>query len=301
MNNKHIIILLLGFIICSCSTEATWTDKDIEITITPKVVSAGYVECDFSTNHESYYLIAIQHVDKDNPTDVDPFTQPKQFMMLALDSANLKYMEWRNYLLKKGEFNIAPFASHSLQYGSIKHFFTGLIFDEKYWIYAFAVNPETLQPISKLYIKEIQTTEEGIVDVHFEYRIKGVWDYIYPVDSNGNILQYFPYIATTRDSAELTKEEDFESIEDMILEWTYNQFRYPANAEVYYGVHATENTDFSEQSYLGFESGHTYYTAICGFDGIFEKMTLYKFKWYGEDTEYYFVDTDSTNVLNLYK
>ena len=139
-----------------------------------KTVSAGFIECDFSTNVEAYYLIAcVEAVEGENPLD-----HAKQFMTLALDSANVEYLTWRNKLLKEGEFNIAPFASHSLQYGPVTHFFTGLLPESDYWVYAFVVNPQTLQPAGKLYFERVTTLDESIMDVHFEYRIKGRWDYI---------------------------------------------------------------------------------------------------------------------------
>ncbi|MBR1808925.1 MAG: hypothetical protein IJ776_06025 [Paludibacteraceae bacterium] len=288
MNKHYLYILLAALLAWGCEPEAKWEEKNIEITMDIQTVSAGYVECNFSTNKDAYYLIAIEQAND----DYDPMQHQKQFMMLALDSANLQYMAWRNLLLKEGEFNIAPFASHSLQYGTINKFFTGLIPDEDYWIYAFAVNPETLQPVSKLYLQRITTTEESVVDVHFEYRVKGRWDYIYPVDSEGNILTDFPYVATTRDSIVYDATEI--TAPEMLIEWMLYMFIDPESATPYYGVQAIEND--GEHSHLYFEEGHTYYTGICGFDGPFKQATIYKFRWNGEDTEYYFYDTDEANI-----
>ncbi|MBQ7209782.1 MAG: hypothetical protein IJS05_02660 [Paludibacteraceae bacterium] len=301
MNKRYFYILLTVFLCAGCKPEANWETDDIQINMTIDKVSAGYVECSFSTNKDAYYMISIVEADD----SFNPHTYQKQFMTLALDSANLKYMEWRNSLLRQGEFNIAPFASHSLQYGSVKHFFTGLMPGEKYWVFAFAVNPETLQPLSKLYLEEITTSLESTVDVHFEYRIKGLWDYIYPVDSNGNILSNFPYIATTRDSLWLDYSTDPDDPDDpewvvyrTFIGWMLDMFLEAEDAIPYYGVQATENDGIG--SYVEFEEGHTYYTGICGFDGLFHKATIYKFRWNGEKTEYYFFDTDSANIVNGY-
>ena len=291
MNRHYLYILLLPVLLAwGCETEARWEEKNIEIVMDIQTVSAGYVECNFFTNKDAYYLIAIEPADEDH----DPKEHQKQFMMLALDSANLEYMAWRNRLLREGEFNIASFASHSLQYGSIKHFFTGLKPQTDYWVYAFAVNPETLQPLSRLFIEQITTTETSIVDVHFEYRIKGFWDYIYPVDSNGNILSNFPYIATTRDSTETDISDNTAPV--MLISWMADMFLYPELATPYFGVQAIEND--GEYSHLYFEEGHPYYTGICGYDGPFKQATIYKFRWNGEDTEYYFYDTDDANIIN---
>ena len=43
----------------SCDPEAPWTTKDVEIKMSVKTVAAGFVECNFSTTTEAYYLINI--------------------------------------------------------------------------------------------------------------------------------------------------------------------------------------------------------------------------------------------------
>ena len=303
----------------SCSPEAKWTTDDVDINMEIATVSAGFVECNFSTNKEAYYLIACVEAKPDeNPVD-----HPKQFMTLALDSANVEYLAWRNTLLKQGEFNIAPFASHALQYGSVNHFFTGLWPGQEYWIYAFVVNPKTLQPSGKLYLETVKTTEESIMDIHFEYRIKGKWDYIYPVDEKGTICSRFPYIATTRDSSKLSLES-FSDLSDSVrtyivdsliselpvlvddltgdllayiylYSWTLDRFAYPDSANVLYGVKAVENDGWSSNE--EFTEGQTYYTLISGYDGSFKQTTIYKFKWSGDSCNLYFHDTDSANIV----
>lgn len=296
MNKHYILILLTTLIAWSCQPEAKWTDRKVEVNMSVKTVSAAFIECDFSTNKDTYYLIAIEEVRQ----DYDPMAHQKQFMFMALDSANLEYLHWRNTLLKEGEFNIAPFASHALQYGKTNHFFTALMPDTDYWIYAFAVNPETLEPIGTLHLITVRTTKESIMDVHFEYRVKGEWDYIYPVDSTGNIISGFPYVATTRDSLELANDTIYPADEWSPAEYfvilLLNQFMYPQFANVYYGVQAIQNDGLN--SHLVFEEGHTYYTGIGGFDGNFKQVALYKFTWEGTKTNLYFYDTDSANIIN---
>ncbi|MCR5050867.1 MAG: hypothetical protein K6A36_07275 [Paludibacteraceae bacterium] len=291
MSSKYIIgLLLLGIIgMCACNPEAKWKTDDVQIYMTLETVSAGFIECTFSTNKEAYYLIAVEEAKE----DYNPLEHQKQFMMLALDSANKEYINWRNSLLKKSEFNIAPFASHALQYGFTDKFFTGLYPDTEYWVYAFVVNPNTLTPSGRLYMMNVKTTRESVVDVHFAYRVKGNWDYIYPMDSTGNIYSQFPYIATTRDSLELVAEGAVDP-QFYFMTWMFGLFLYPENASVYYGVKAMNNDGID--SHLSFQNGHTYYTGIGGFDGSFKQTTIYKFKWHGEDTEYYFVDTDKANI-----
>ena len=281
----------------SCNPEAKWETKDVEIQMNISTVSAGYIECSFSTNKEAYYLIAIEPA----RDDYNPMEHQKQFMMLALDSANLAYLAWRNKLLQRGEFNVAPFSSHALQYGSVNHFFTGLWWDTDYWIYAFVVNPETMKPEGKLYLERVTTTSESIIDVHFDYRVKGRWDYIYPVDTNGNIFARFPYIATTRDSLTLVEDSLYTEEAAVTYFWFWCAERFlnlTDDVDIHYGVHAVENYGIQSSEY--WEEGHTYYTIISGYDGSFKQATVYKFVWTGDSCNFYFHDTDSANIVNKY-
>lgn len=291
-----VLLLLSLFLTPSCNPEAPWSTDNVTINMNVTVVSSGFIECTFSTNKEAYYLIACDPVVK----GVNPLEHQKAFMTLALDSAYLDYLTWRNALLKKGEFNIASFSNHSLQYGNIDYFFTGLLPDQDYWVYAFVVDPQTQKPTGKLYLQQITTKTESIMEVHFDYRIKGYWDYIYPLDTFGNICSRFPYIATTADSATLAEEDSVYTEADAVwyfVTWCLDCFRKPSLANILYGVHAVENDGWTSSEY--FEEGHTYYTAICGYDGSFKHTTIYKFLWTGDSCNYYYHDTDSANIINL--
>lgn len=287
MKNKLFIIAL---VLCalvltpSCNPDAHWETSNVTIRIESRTISAGFMEYHFSPDKDAYYLIACTPAQEDyNPQD-----QPKQFMMLALDSANLAYLEWRNRLLKQGEFNIAPFASHSLQYCDVTHFFTNLQPDTEYWVYAFVVNPETLQPVGKLFLETVKTAAESQVDVHFDYRVRGYWDYIYPLDTTGNIYNRFPYVAATRDSLEV--QETGKSPEVYFTDWILEIMQHDMTDDLRYGVQVVENDGWG--SYLRFEQGHTYYTAIAGFDGGWGNNVIYKFTWTGEDYEKYFTEDE---------
>ena len=281
--------LLVGVLFSSCNPEAKWETKDVTIDITPYTVSAGYVECSFSTNKEAYYLVAC----KPAQTDYDP-TDPKlqkQFMTLELDSAYTEYIQWRSWLLQGGEFTVAPFASHALQYGNIDHFFTNLTPNSDYWVYAFVVNPETLKPAGKLYLKKIRTTATSTVDVKFEYRVRGYWDYIYPINvKDGKINNHYPYLASTVDSlylaeeAHMTPEEYFSN-----LFLAYSKYNF--TEVVRFGVQVVYNDGLSSAEL--FQEGHTYYTAIVSFDGFMGRNVIYRFTWLGEEFEAYFRDEDS--------
>ena len=292
------LLTVLAALFASCNPEAKYETKDVEIKMDVRIVSAGFIECSFATNKDAYYLIDC----KPAVPGVDPLKYQKQFMTLALDSANMEYMAWRNGLLREGEFTIAPFASHSLQYGSIDHFFTGLWYETDYWVYAFAVDPVKMEPVSKLYLQTVRTPYESIESVRFDYRVHGRWDYVYPLDSvSGHVNAHFPYVTTTRDSLEVVQDIKEASDTDLyaflktpgeyFTVWLLYQSTHPEEARVLYGVSAIENDGIG--SYLTFEEGHTYYTFIGGYDFSSRQNTLYKFRWEGEKTELYFTEKDN--------
>ena len=293
------ILCLLSIVLCpSCKSEAPWTTKNVTLTMNIKTVSAGFIECEFSTNKEAYYLVAIEPA----RAGYDPMAHQKDFMMLALDSANVEYIQWRNWLLRNGETNIAPFSSHALQYGKTSRFFTNLKPDTEYWVYAFVVNPDKLQPAGKLYLSRVTTKTESIVNVFFEYRVHGYWDYVYPVDARGEIYDHFPYMCDIIDSLELlaqvpASERSTALVDTVAIRYFTKYYETLMNSGIdissllNYGVKATNNDGWS--SYLEFEKGHTYYKAIVGWDGEMGNNVIYKFKWKGENFEAYFKNEDS--------
>ena len=284
-----IVLTVVALCATSCNPEASWTTKDVTIQIAPYTVSAGYIECAFTPNEDAYYLVACVPA-REGYDPLDPKNQ-KQFMNLALDSADIGYKEWRHDLWEEGEFNVAPFASHSLQYGNIVKFFTNLKPSTDYWIYAFVVDPVKEQPAGKLYLKTISTPDTSVVDVHFEYRVKGLWDFIYPLNPDDKINSHFPYLAATVDS--LTLAVSFEGIspEDFFNDYFTDIAKDNRTDEVRYGVNVVKN-DGSGKS-IPFVEGHTFYTAIVSFDGFIGNNVIYKFTWTGEDFEAYFKDEDS--------
>lgn len=281
------IMLTIITLLASCNPESPWVTDNVTIEIVEETVSAGYAEYTFKPSRDAYYLIACVPVKEDE----NPLEHPKQFMMLALDSANTEYILWRNGLLKEGEFNIAPFASHCLQYGPVTHFFTNLTPNTEYWIYAFVVNPETLKPAGKLFIETVKTTAESVMDIHFDYRVRGIWDYVYPLNPDGKIVNKFPYLASTVDSATLTDIWGGISPEDYFNDLFTTIDEIKDESAVHYGVTVVKN-DGSGTS-IPFEEGHTYYTAIVSYDGFMGNNVIYKFTWTGEDFEAYFTDEDN--------
>jgi len=290
--DRLIRLAILVFIPCSlfltpsCNPEAKFETKDVEIYMELQTVSAGFVECTFSTSKDAYYLVACEPARQ----GIDPMSHQKQFMMMALDSANIEYIAWREWLLKDGEFNVAPFASHTLSYGTTDQYFTNLTPDTDYWIYAFVVNPETLKPAGKLYLMDVHTFEESVYDVHFEYRIRGIWDYIYPLDPDGQINNHFPYVASTVDSLTLVEEAHMGPVEYFeTLFMLYST--YDLKDLIRYGVQVVKNDGINSAE--EFKPGHTYYTAIVSYDGFLGNNVIYRFTWTGENFEAYFRDEDS--------
>lgn len=287
---RLMVIGWLAFLTLACNPDASWTTKDVSIQISPYTVSAGYVECAFSPDKDAYYLVACEPARK----GVNPMDNQKQFMTLALDSAYTEYIQWRYDLLKDGEFNIAPFASHCLQYGKIDKFFTNLKPNTDYWIFAFVVDPDKIQPAGKLFLQTVTTKAISVVDVHFDYRVRGYWDYIYPLNPDGKIVNKFPYLASTVDSAALTDIWGGISPEDYFNDLFITISESHDESYIHYGVTVVKN-DGSGTS-IPFEVNHTYYTAIVSYDGFMGNNVIYKFTWTGEDFEAYF--TDENSIVN---
>lgn len=292
-------VFIFQFSIPSCRPLPVFETDDVEISSDIRVLSSGFVEHHFSTSRDAYYLIGIEPA----RAGYDP-TAPenqKQFMTLELDSANREYLDWRRELLKQGVFSVASFASHSLQYGETDYFFTGLQPATDYWVYAFVVDPEKMMPKGRLHLVTVRTTAQSTVDVHFEYRLKSGWDYIYPLDSTGkNIQTNFPYVQAFVDSLDI--RESGKTPQEFFADSMRYLLNHPAEAKVQYGVFARDLlTEIAIRMVTvdpdtDFDWDRTYYTAIAGFDGMICSPTIYRFR-FGLNTEMYFYDTDSTNLV----
>lgn len=294
MKNRVLVYVLFAMALVACKTEAPYKlDADTVIKIDIRQVSAGFAEGEFTPDREAYYLVSIDKV----VPDINPMAYSKQFMQLALDSAYKEYISWRYNLLALGVpvHQIATFKDHALQYGSSHYFANYLDPNSDYWVYAFAVNPETNKPVSKLFMETIHTKEKSEVPCRFRYRIKDYWDYVYPIDTiTGDILPNFPYAVATIDSVSLRK---------VLADWP-EAMQYPANffvdslqkllkkrdynARILYGVYAHNNNGVGDgTSDTEFEEGITYYTGMGGVDGglVEGQNGIYKFTWHeGMDT-----------------
>ena len=285
-NMRRLLPVLLCAIFAACNPDAVAYTDGVEITIDVEQVSAGFAQVRFSTNKEAYYLISIQ------PTQegIDPQAIAKTFMLLSLDSAYADYLYWRNKQLQQHIPFVADFSSHSLQYGNIKHFFTLLQPSTEYWVYAFVVDPNTNKPAGKLFLETITTDSTSRIPVQFEYRIDGYWDYIYPVDSTGEIISTIPWVGETIDS--LTIREGGWRVPG---EYFFNRFKtvyYEDYERILYGIYAHENNGVGDgTSATHFEVGKTYYTAMAALDAplVFPLpkniYNIYRFTWTGEQMD----------------
>ena len=294
-NMRRWLLLILCAIFAACNPEVAAYTEDVEITIDVEQVSAGFAQVRFSTNKEAFYLISIQ------PTKegIDPQKIAKTFMLLSLDSAYADYLYWRNKQLQQNIPFVADFSSHSLQYGDIKHFFTLLQPSMEYWVYAFVVDPKTNKPAGKLFVETITTDSISTIPLQFEYRIDGYWDYIYPVDSTGEIVSTTPWVGETMDSITI-REAGWRVPGEYFFDRFKNVY-YEDYERILYGIYAHENNGIGDgTSNTHFEEGKTYYTAMAALDAplVFplpkNVYNVYRFTWMGDSTSLYFTPADCT-------
>ena len=233
-------------------------------------------------------LISIQ------PTQegIDPQKIAKTFMLLSLDSAYVDYLYWRNKQLQQHIPFVADFSSHSLQYGDITHFFTLLQPNTEYWVYAFVVDPNTNKPAGKLFVETITTDSVSRIPLQFEYRIRGYWDYIYPVDSTGEIVSTIPWVCETIDSISI-REGGWR----VPGEYFFSRFKdvyYEDYDRILYGIYAHNNDGVGDgTSSTHFQEGVTYYTGMAALDAplVFPLprniYNIYRFTWQGDSTNLY--------------
>lgn len=293
-NMRRLLPLLLCAIFAACNPDVVAYTEDVEITIDVEQVSAGFAQVRFSTNKEAFYLISIQPTQEGiNPHDI-----AKTFMLLSIDSAYADYLYWRNKQLQQYIPFVADFSSHSLQYGDIKHFFTLLQPSTEYWVYAFVVDPNTNKPAGKLFLETITTDSVSRIPVQFEYRIDGCWDYIYPVDSAGEILSTIPWVGETMDSVSI-REGGWRVPGEYFFDRFKNVY-YEEYDRILYGIYAHENNGVGDgTSVTNFEVGKTYYTAMAALDAplVFPLprsiYNVYRFTWMGDSTSLYFTPAES--------
>ena len=268
--------------------------REVEIKIEPMIMSSGFMRFSFETNKEAYYHIGI--VPAEEFPDTTNAAKVKAFMTLKLDWTYLEYISWRYELLEQGTPYIAEFPTHSLQYGRVEHNFTLLKPDTEYVIYAFAVDAKTNKPDGRLFTYNMRTEKQShFEDMQFEYRVRGFWDYVYPVSPKGEVLSYVPWIGATLDSMLLADMPFYKNPAEYFSTRFATYGDYTSSDEVHFGIYVHNNDGIGDgTSETNFESGHVYYTAMTVMDGYLSEqlIVIYKFRW-SEDAQFFFTNSDA--------
>lgn len=299
---SKVLVLCSLFLLCSLAAcnpeEIPASTNNVEISIDVQKVSAGYAHVTFSTNKRAFYLIGIQAAQ----ADVDPQKVAKHFMLMALDRAYVDYLYWRNQQLQQLTPFIADFASHSLQYGTVDQFFTFLDTDQDYWVYAFVVDHTSNKPAGRLFYQTIHTNDSSLIPIDFHYRVEGAWDYVYPMDSMGEIHSHIPWVGETIDSLTL-RQQGWNSPGEYFFHRFTQQYENP-DSPVNYGIAAKENDGEGDHtSNIKFEIGKTYYTGMATLDAPLvyplpeHVYDIYRFTWQGDTTNIYLTPADTLNGL----
>ena len=292
------VVLLAAVGLCACDPNAKAYTKRIEIDINVQNISAGFVQVEFSTNREAFYLVSMQPAKE----GINPQEIAKTFMLLALDSAYLDYLRWRNEELQNLVPFVADFSSHSLQYGTTNRTFCYLQPDTDYWIFAFGVDPESNKPFGQLFLKTVTTKQKSVLTMDFQYRVRGEWDYVYPKDTTGEIISDVPWIGMTVDSASLRDEGEYRVPGEFFVQVFQAYYGIKMDQMIFYGVVAHQNNgDYGGTSGTKFEEGHTYYSAFAILDGPISfpppetRYDIYRFTWHGDSTDLFFTHEDCTH------
>ena len=275
------LCLLAAALTSGCDTEARYKTKNVSLSMEIVRKSCGFIETKFHTDKDAYYDVAVEKVRE----GVDPQKISSQFMQLSLDYAYKEYINWRYELLYNGEKLVAEFSSHSLQYGDLDYFFTGLEADTDYWIYGFVVDPETNSPTGSLVLETVHTDATSKIKIHFNYRVNDTWDYVYPTDKDGQLTFLIPWLGETADSLTL-RDELKAAAPGRYFAQRFSELRESGKGNILYGMYAHNNDGMGDgTSETLFEEGHTYYTAIASFDGPlimegeYRNWNIYKFTW----------------------
>lgn len=289
------------FALSSCNPEAkAVSGMKVQIEINPFVMSSGFIRVAFVPNKEAYYHVGIVPVEE--APDTTKSSSVKGFMSLMLDRAYADYLYWRSDLLYDGVSPVAEFPTHSLQYGQVTRNFTLLEPGKDYMVFAFAVDAQTNKPDGRLFTSYVSTSiTSEYEDLYFEYRVRGYWDYIYPLffsqmGMGEQIVNYVPWVGATADSVDLvTNGYDGPQAYFLDLFGGYQFFHDDSN--IHFGIYAHNNNGLGDgSSYTLFEEGHTYYTGLSLMDGYLSKeaLVIYKFHWKNEKIQLLF---DKDDVL----
>lgn len=286
-----VLVVASSLTLTSCNPEAKAVSGiGVEVYITEEFASSGVMTYIFSTNKEAYYHVGI--VPAEEAPDTTNSSSVRTFMNLKLDEAYADYLYWRSELLRQGTPYVAEFPTHSLLYGTVRHTFTFLEPGKDYMIYAFVVNATNNKPDGRLFTHYVSTESESLFEgaLQFEYRVRGYWDYIYPVNQVGETMSWVPWVGYTVDSLELIEMGSTPPKEYFISMFSDNLY-FKDQDQVHFGIYVHNNNGIGDGSSLTlFEGAHTYYTGLSMMDGYLSKKTfvIYKFHWVGESTQLFF-------------
>lgn len=282
--------------LASCNPEAkAVSGMKVNIHILEDIVSSGFMIFHFETSEECYYHVGIVPVEQ--APDTTSSASVRTFMSLMLDQAYADYLYWRSDLLQQGTPYVAEFPTHSLQYGQVDYNFTLLKPNTEYMVYAFAVDAKTNKPDGRLFTYYVRTDPVSFYEemLQFEYRVRGYWDYVYPIGPYGDIMSWVPWAGATIDSLQLL-ETTFANPEEY-FDWLFGAYmEYMLEDRIHFGIYVHNNDgigDGSSDTY--FEDGHTYYTGLALMDGYLSQKSsaIYKFRWQGDDTQLFFTSEQS--------
>lgn len=285
----HIAFALIAFVTASsCDTLAPYNTEGVVIDMDIRQLGSGFCEVKFKPSDDAWYYADVTPV----LPDINPQEYKTEFMSLALDGAYLRYIGWRHGQLLKLAPYVADFASHSLRYKESDDYFCFLHPDKDYWLFAFVVDPKSNEPRGELFFQTIHTRLESDVDVTLLYKVKGSWDYGYPLDKDGKLTVSVPWIGMTYDS------EDIADQMSSMTPYEFFYYRYEDQEEnkkavINRGVYAHNNDGLGDgTSATLFKEGHTYYTCMAVLDGHFSQHVIYKFTW-TKDIDLTFMPADS--------
>ena len=287
---------MIALVACNPEAKAVSGPK-VEIRIEPIFISSGCMRISFTSSQEAYFYVGV--IPAAEAPDTTQATSVRAFMNRKLDVAYADYLYWRYDILEQEVPYVAEFATHSLQYSKVDYTFPLLTPNTNYMIYAFVVDAKSNKPDGRLFVQFVSTEQKSMfADTRFEYRVRGYWDYIYPLSANGDIYSYAPWVGMTADSAELAQEmqemsyvQPYSSAKDYFLDIFGTYKAYDVTSRILYGIYVHKNDGVGDgSSSTLFEHGHTYYTALALMDGYLDKetITIYKFHWDDETTSYFF-------------
>lgn len=274
----------LGAASCMLNITPYYATDGVVLDMNVERVGAGFchvkvdVKAYDGTTDEAWYMLGVC-LEKDCPAS------DQQLMERAVRDAKTEYEAWRREQEKGNPIVIADFASHSLKYGDTETFFNYLEPDNDYVVYCFVMNPDTEKPVGKLNKKKIRTSYMSKLNVNFDYRIKGYWDYVYPKDrTSGKMVSDIPWVAKTADSLAI-RQSGAQSPNAYFMD-IFDRKIEDKSLRILYGMYAYNNDGVGDMGEaVCFEEGHTYYTFIASFDGWLADFVQYKFTWTGPDME----------------